>query len=103
MQGGGWGLPGSHGEVQCHIQAQIAVGVHGHGYWVLWERQGLWGWQVCVEMGVDRGWAHQSHVWFPCKGVRVEEVWVDIISDPNAGLTAILLVHVLTAVIGAMF
>ena len=97
------GVARGHGDIQCHIWVWIAVGVCGHGYWVLWEWQWLWGQQVCVEMGADRGWACQSHVWCPCEGVRVEEVWVDIISDPNAGLTAILLVHILVAVVGAVF
>ena len=27
-------MPGSHGDVQHHIQVQIAVGVHGHRYQV---------------------------------------------------------------------
>ena len=29
-----------------HIWEQMAVGVHGHGYQVVWEWQGLWGWGV---------------------------------------------------------
>ena len=29
-----------------HIQAQMAVGVRGHRYQVVWEWQGLWGWGV---------------------------------------------------------
>ena len=42
-----WGLPGDHHDVQ----AQMAVGVYGHGYQVVWEWQVLWGQEFVVEMG----------------------------------------------------
>ena len=47
-----WGLPGDHHHVQCHIQVQMALGVHGHGYQVVWEWQVLWGQEFVVEMGM---------------------------------------------------
>ena len=51
----------------------------------------------CFESG--RGCGGGGFVW---RWVQIG-VWVDIVSDLNAGCTAVLLVHVLMAVVGAVF